>query len=162
MTTKYGSPVGLKLVKYFLEHKLAREQKGFSIYELTFNIPPSLVLTKETLIKIQSIADDTPEEASRRSFDLLVEKGIFKIDTETGILELAVPTKSIANLFLIETSAGFDITEDANLATVILLPTGSRDLSESNFKDLSNISGVTDMMVKEKNGQWIVIENKFV
>ena len=161
LTEKYGSPIGLKLVKYFLENKLAREKKGFAVYELTFNISPSAMLKKDTLIKIQCLADDSDERDSIKSFDILLKKGIFKIDSETGGVDLGVPIESIANLYLVEKKDNFEETNDASLASVILLPLGSERTAMRRNK-FSNIVGVPDMLSKERNGKWSITENKFV
>jgi hypothetical protein len=159
---KYGSFVSFKVLKYFLEHKLAREKNGYATYEMAFNIPPSMVLTRNTLAKIESAADSADEKDSETGVDLLVEKGILTIDKDTGILELAVPLDSIANLNLKETEHGFEEIKDTSSATLILLQTFSRDLPRRvGDSHASIITGVVDMLLREKNGKFTTVENKF-
>jgi hypothetical protein len=164
ITEKYGSVIGFKLLKYFLEHKLAREKHGFAVYELTFNIPPSLLLTRKTLIKIQCLADDSDQKDSEEGLDLLIQKGILNCDPKTEILELAVPLKSIADVYLKETDQGFEVVEDMSQATMILLPTKDREAQMKNSKEKLkiNVAGVPDMLRKSKNGKYKIVENKFV
>lgn len=164
ITTKYGSLLGFKLLKYFLEHRLAREKNGYAIFELTFNVPPSVVLTRRTLVKIECLADGSDQEDSEKGLDLLVQKGILSCDSKTGILELAVPLDSIADVYLKETEHGFEAVKDISLATMILLPTKDREARMANTTERSkvNIAGVPDMLCKMKNGKYRTVENKFV
>jgi len=159
---KYGSFVSFRVLKYFLEHKLAREKNGYATYELAFNIPPSMVLTRNTLAKIESVADSADEKDSATGVDLLVEKGILTIEKETGILELGVPLDSIANLNLKETEHGFEETKDTASATLLLLQALSRDLPRKAGDSYAQIiTGVVDMSLREKTGKFETIENKF-
>lgn len=159
---KYGSFVSFKVLKYFLEHKLAREKNGYATYELAMDIPPSMVLTRNTLAKIESVADYADEKDSEKGVDLLVEKGILTIDKDTGILELSVPLDSIANLNLKETAHGFEETKDISSATVLLLQTLSRNLPRRAGDSYAPIiTGVVDMLLKEASGNFVPVENKF-
>jgi hypothetical protein len=164
LESKYGSPTGFKLMKYFLEHRLAREKHGYATYELVFNVPPSLVLTRRTLIQIQCLADGSDQEDSEKGLDSLIQKGILGCDSNTGILELAVPLDSIADIYLKETEHGFEVVKDISLATMILLPTKDREARMANTTERfkGNIAGVPDMLCKMKNGKFGIVENKFV
>jgi hypothetical protein len=162
INNKYGSLISFKVLKYFLEHKLAREKKGYATYELAIGIPPSMFLTRNTLAKIESVSDHGDEKDSEKGVDLLVEKGILAIDKETGILELSVPLDSIANLNLRETDHGFEETKDNSSASLLLLQTLSREIPKRVGDSYAPIiTGVVDMLLKEKNGKFVAVENKF-
>ncbi len=160
---KYGSPHAFKLLKYFLEHKLAREKKGFAIYEITFNIAPSEVLTRYALMKIECIADDGEEKDAEAGLELLLRKGILKADPETEILELNVPLSSIANIYLKETKKSMKVVKDKSLADVILLPATARRVkaSKKGSKDLSKVSGVPDLLERDGHRHIVLTEMKF-
>lgn len=163
MNQKFGSPIAFKALKYFLENKLARDQKGYAIYELAFNIPPSLVLTKASLSKILAIADGTSPNACEHAVDLLVQKGILRVDQGTQILELEVSLEEITNLYLREIERSFEEVKSMSDASVFLLQTGTRSTKSSKKASTeSPIIGVIDMGFKEKDGKFSVIENKFV
>jgi hypothetical protein len=163
MNEKFGSPIAFKALKYFLENKLARDRKGYAIYELTFNIPPSLVLTKTTLAKILTIADGTSLDECKRAVDLLVQKGILRVDQDTQILDLATPLEKVSDLYLQETDHSFEEAKEMSDASVFLLQTGTRSNKSPRKASVeSSIVGVIDMGFKEKDGQFSIIENKFV
>jgi len=162
ITKKYGSLHAFKLFKYFLEHKIARENKGFATYELVFNIAPSEVLTKYALIRIECLADDAEQKDAEAGLDLLIQKGILEVDSETDILELNVPLSSIANLNLKETGSKFELVADASSADVILLPISKAEIPWHQKDDKqANVYGVPDMLLKNKNGTFSLVENKF-
>lgn len=161
ITSRYGSVHAFKLLKYFLEHKLARESKGFAVYEMSFKMAPSEVLTRYALIKIECLADGAEQKDAENGLDLLTQKGILKSDPETGILELSVSVDSIANVYLKETDTGFEVVSDRSSAKVILLPTAMRGvpLPQKNSEQ-ANVAGVPDMLYKDKNGRYTIVEIK--
>jgi len=162
ITRTYGSIHAFKLLKYFLEHKLARENKGFAIYEISFNIAPSEVLTRHALVKIECIADDAEQKDAEAGLDLLIQKGILKSDPETNILELNISLDSIANVHLKETNIGFEVVKDRSSAKVILLPTATARVpkgKKDNDKQ-ANIAGVPDILYKDKRGRFTIVEIK--
>ena len=163
ITSRYGSVHAFKLLKYFLEHKLARESKGFATYEIAFKIAPSEVLTRYALIRIECLADGAEQKDAEAGLDLLIQKGILTIDPETDILELNVSLDSIANVYLKETDSGFGVVSDRSSADVILLPASTADIS-SHQKDDSqqaNVATVSDMLRKNENGAFSLLEIKF-
>jgi len=164
ITDKYGSLLGFKLLKYFLEHKLAREKKGYAIYELAFNIPPSVLLTRRTLIQIECLADNSDQKDSEEGLDLLLQKGILSCDSKTGILELVVPLDLIADVYLKETEHGFEAVEDMSQVMIVLLPTKDREMRMTNSSEKLKVDivGVPDMLRKNKSGKYEIVENKFM
>lgn len=161
--SRYGSVHAFKLLKYFLENKLARESGGFAVYELSFNIAPSEVLTKNALVKIECLTDDAEQKDAEAGLDLLVQQGILTIDSETYILELNVPIDSIANVYLKETDRGFEVVSGRSLADVILLPVGKRaiPLHQKDENQQTNIAAVPDMLYRDENGTFSRVEIKF-
>ncbi len=119
ITSRYGSVVAFLLLKYLLEHKLAREKKGYTVYEIAFEIAPSIVLTRKTLVKIECRADGTSQAESEAGLELLIQRKIVTIDSETGILSLNVPVNSIANVFLKKSGPNFEVISDQESADVI-------------------------------------------
>lgn len=162
ITYRYGSVHAFKLLKYFLEHKLARENKGFAVYEISFHIAPSEILTPYALIKIECIADDAEQKDAQAGLDLLMQKGILKNDAATDILELNVPLDSIANVYLRETENGFEIVKDRSLADVILLPTAATRVpkGKKDHGKQANVAGVPDILEKDKHGRYTIVEIK--
>lgn len=163
ITSRYGSLHAFKLLKYFLEHKIARDNEGFATYEIALHIAPSQVLTRCNLIRIECRADDAEQKDAETGLDLLIQKGILTVDPETDILELNVPLDSIANLHLKETDSGFEVVSDRSSADVILLP-ANKTVILSHRKDdgkQPNISAVPDMLVKNESGEFSLVENKF-
>ena len=163
ITNRYGSFHAFKLLKYFLEHKIARDNEGYATYEIALHIAPSQVLTRYTLVRIECRADDAELKDAEEGLDLLIQKGILTVDPETDILELNVSLDSIANLYLKETDSGFEVVSDRSSADVILLPANKAVIS-SHQKDDSkrpNISTVPDMLVKNESGDFSLVENKF-
>lgn len=162
ITQRYGSIHAFKLLKYFLEHKIARDSKGYAVYEITFNIAPSKVLTRYALTKIECIADGAQQRDAEKGIKLLIEKGILTYDPETDILEQKAPLDTISNVYLRETNDGFEVVEDMSMADVILLPTTKAkgpSRKRRHHKQL-NVAGVPDMMTKNKKGNYTIVEIK--
>ena len=84
----YGSPHSFKLLKYFLEHKLARENDAVNVYELSFTIPPSAILRRQDFERIYQHADQVTEEESTEGMNILLEKEILVCDPESQIIRL--------------------------------------------------------------------------
>lgn len=97
---EYGSIEAFLLLKYLIEHKLARENNGYTTFELSFQIAPSIVLTPKTLVKIETQADGTTREAAEEGLNQLVKRKIVEIDQETNIITLIASMDSICNVFL--------------------------------------------------------------
>ena len=161
--SRYGSVHAFKLLKYFLEHKLARESKGYAVYEMAFKIAPSEVLTRHALIRIECLANGAEQKDAETGFDLLIKKGILRIDPETEILELNVSLDSVANVYLEETDNGFAVVSDRDSADVILLPAMKVDIASRQKEDSqqANVAGVPDMLCKNKDGALSPLEIKF-
>lgn len=163
ITSRYGSVHAFKLLKYFLEHKLARESKGFAVYEMAFKIAPSEVLTRYALIRIECLADGAEKKDAEAGLDLLIQKDILTIDPETDILELNVSIDSITNVYLKETDSGFGVVSDRSSADVILLPAIKAEipLRQKDDSQQANAAAVPDMLCRNENGAFSLIEIKF-
>jgi hypothetical protein len=160
-TNRYGSIHAFKLLKYFLEHQIAREKGGFATYEMTFNIAPSLVLTRHSLVKIECIADDAQQKDAEEGLDLLVQKGILVSDPETGILELNGPLDSIINVYLKETENCLEVIQDKSSADVILFPVSNGKPSLGKKDDeIRKMGSVPDLLYKDKRGRYTLLEIK--
>jgi hypothetical protein len=153
---RYGSLHAFKLLKYFIENKLARDSKGYAVYELAFNIAPSQVLCRYALIRIECIADGADAKDAEQGLKSLLESGTLRCDAETDILELNVPLDSLVNVHLRETDEGFEAApEPASRDDMTLLLTESREGTISDGEKLP-IVGVPDLIYKGK-----VVELKF-
>jgi len=162
ITDRYGSVFAFLLLKYLLEHKLAREKEGYTVYELAFKIAPSVVLTRKTLIKIECRADGSDQTDSEKGLELLVQKGIVEIDLQTDIVELKVPINTVANVYLRNTDKGFEVVPDMSTADVILLPTHIADFPvarDAKFVKAS-VSGVPDVLLNNQ-GQITIVGIKY-
>jgi hypothetical protein len=162
ITQRYGSIHAFKLLKYFLEHKIARDIMGFAVYEITFNIAPSQVLTRYALARIECIADGALQKDAEKGVELLTERGILACDPETGILEQKAPLSTIANVYLRETNDGFKVVEDMSMADVILLSTNKARVpsrKRRHHRQL-NVAGVPDILTRNKKGHYTIVEIK--
>ena len=120
---KYGSICAFKLLKYVIEHKLARESNGYAGFEVIFKIAPSIVLTKYALTRLECIADDATKSDAEEGVRILISRGILRCDSETEVLELNVPLNSVANLRLVDTGTSLiTVADPHSQADVILLP----------------------------------------
>ena len=162
ITNRYGSVHAFKLLKYLLEHKLARESKGYAIYELSFKIAPSEVLTRYALIRIECLADGAEEKDAEAGLDLLLQKGILTIDPQTEILELNVSVDSVADVYLKKTDNSFEVVADRSSADVILLPTSKAQfpMHQKDDNQKANVAGVPDLLCRNENGAFSLIEIK--
>jgi hypothetical protein len=160
VTQRYGSIHAFKLLKYFLEHKIARDGKGFAVYEIAFNIAPSQVLTRYALGKIECIADGAQQRDAEKGIELLIEKGILIYDPETDILEQKAPLNTIANVYLRETNDGFEVVEDMPMADVILLSTAKASSRKRLHHKQLNVAGVPDILTRNKKGNYAIVEIK--
>jgi len=134
ISDRYGSIHAFRLLKYFIEHRLARERKGLAVYEVAFNIPPSAVLTRYALVRIECLADGSERSHAESGLDQLLKKGILKCDPETNILELDVPMDSVVNVYLKDVDTGFEVASDPTSAYVVLLWAGVRLIPEKRKK----------------------------
>ena len=159
---RYGSVCAFKLLKYFLEHQLAREIKGIANYEVAFHIAPSEVLTRSALVKIECRADGAQREESETGFNILLEKGILKIDAETGIVELAVPIESIADVYLQCKDGDLEAVSDRSSADIILLQTvKAENVTQQRDDSLKiNMAGVPDILYRNSVGSYTLVEIK--
>ncbi len=148
---RYGSWPAFLLLKHFLEFKLARERKGFTMFEVGLNIAPSMVLTRQTLVKIGRLADGAEQEDAEKGLDLLIQKGILVVDSETDILDLRVPIDSVANLYLKETRQGLELVKHKTMASIVLLSTTSTEVSSKAKGNLrANVSAVSSILFRKK------------
>jgi len=162
ITQKYGSIYAFKLLKYFLEHKIARDSKGYAVYEIIFNIPPSQVLTRYALVRIECITDGAQQIDAEKGIELLIEKGILTCDPETDILEQKAPLDAITNVNLKETNDGFEVVEDMSMADVILLSTTKAKVpsgKKGHHRQLY-IAGVPDILIRNKKSNNTIVEIK--
>ena len=162
IANRYGSVHAFKLLKYFLEHKLARESKGFAVYEMSFQIAPSEVLTRHALIRIECLADGADQKDAEAGLDLLLQKGILTIDPETDILNLNVSLDSIANVYLKETDRGLVEVSDMSSADIILLAASRAKIAspEKDDSHAANVAGVPDILYKIQSEAFSIIEIK--
>jgi hypothetical protein len=161
ITKRYGSMHAFKLLKYFLEHKLARERKGLAVYEVAFKIAPSEVLTKYALEKIECQADDAEQKDAEKALDSLIKKGVMRSDPETDILELVVPVDSVANVYLKEKGKDFEVVQDASSADVLLLTTTIAEIPTNKVNhEYTKFAGVPDVLLKDKSGKFTLVEIK--
>lgn len=152
ITNKYGSVPAFLLLKYLLEHKLAREKKGFTTYELSFKIAPSLILTSKTLIKIERRADGTSQIEAEEGLKCLIDRKIIEIDPETDIVSLIAPLNEVANIYLKNKEQKLEQIDDFKEADAILLFTQVRAIAGG------HISGVPDITLKNsKNGLTVML-----
>jgi hypothetical protein len=160
---RYGSVIAFLLLKYLLEHKLAREKDGFTNYEIAFRIAPSIVLTPTTLIKIETRADGTTIEEAEDALRLLLEKRMVHVDKETQILSVNVPIESIANVYLKKIGHYLKQVNSFEEADVILLNTIVGEYAEKGVENPANlyISGVPDILLKNEKGELIIVGLKF-
>jgi hypothetical protein len=151
VSNRYGSWYAFLLLKHFLEFKLARERKGFTIFEVGLNIAPSMVLTRQTLVKIGCLADGAQQGDADKGLDLLIRKGIIAVDSETDILDLRVPIDSVANLCLKETKQGLELVKHETMASIVLLSTNSTEVSSRTKGNLrANVSAVPSILFRKK------------
>lgn len=153
--SRYGSLHAFKLLKYFVEHKLARDSKGYAIYELALEIAPSQVLTRYALIRIECIADGADTKDAESALDSLLKRGTLRCDAETGILELNVSLNSLVNVHLRETNEGFEALPEGASGDATLLLTGSRETSSIDETKVP-ICGVPDLVYRDT-----IVELKF-
>ena len=78
---QFGSFHAFKLLKYFFEHKLARENSGFATYEICFNISPSIILRDIDLINIECLTDDSEKRNAEIGLYQLLQKKILKMNS---------------------------------------------------------------------------------
>lgn len=159
---RYGSICAFKLLKCLIEHKLAREVRGVTSYEVAYHIAPSEVLTRSALIKIVCRADGAQREEAEAGFDLLLEKDILKIDAETSIVELAVPVESIADVYLQWKDGGLEVVHDRSSADVILLQTiKAENVTQEKEDSLKiNMAGAPDILYRNADGSYTIVSIK--
>lgn len=130
ITHKYGSLAAFKLLKNFIEHKLARESNGMAVFEIAYNIPPSEVLTRHSLVQIVCRVDGCPKNMAEDGLDTVLKKMWLKRDEETDILELTIPLDLVTNIGLRDTGTEFETVSDRSSADVVILPRAIRSISE--------------------------------
>jgi hypothetical protein len=156
ISKRFGSVAAYLLLKYVLEHKIARERNGFTVYEFAFKIAPSIVLTRKTLLKIQQLADRALPHEAEVGFEYLMANKIIIMDPETEVVDLNVPISAITDIYLKKDGNDFIETLDVMESEVILLPF-SNNPAETDTSMKNSIGSVPDLLMKLSENEWGII-----
>ena len=151
---RFGSLTAFLVLKHILEHKLARDNNGLATFELTYNIPPSSIITPKTLVKIVSRANREAQQEIEKGFNLLLKNGIVKVDPDINMIELSTSIDKITNIYLKKINNNFEEVVDYSEADAILFSTLVKDFpTTKKDKEFSSIAGVLDIMLKDEHGK---------
>lgn len=146
---RFGSVSAFKVLKYMTEFIVARRLGGFTVYEISFSIPPSEIMTRTALISIVMKADGVTLTTAQKAVDKLIEKEILSHDHETDIIELVVDIEDFTDIYLKLQENGVSVTQHREESDVELLTIAIRD----------QICGVADMIFKDiKNKKTRIVE----
>ena len=137
----YGSFHSYKILKYFLEHYLARKYNGFASYEICFNIPPSSILLSEHIIQIECRADDSYRRDAENGLNILLENGVLKIDRISSALFLNKDINHYINIKFLDNEDKFIIVTNGDDYDGIIFPV-------SLGADKIGVYGVPDLIYK--------------